>query len=254
MIEAAPRGLAAFVAAAVSACAARPPALAGPVSSACPRVVVRAFSPFPMVHGFDAPLFVLYRDGVALYGGLGRDNLAPALRLARLTTPEQSALLDSVKRVLARSPADYRDTSRLELSDEPTFTIDADVDGVHRRETYSGALPPPIRYMETFKRAPDASWLPDSFQVVVHLDSSLARPEFARHAKPWPARWPAFGTTTVSPTDHRDRILSLPFSEFSTLRRLHPEREPWIAVGRQVGLFGYRIPYPCETWWQVDSL
>jgi hypothetical protein len=257
MTEAGMRGLASLAGAALVSCSARTSAPVAPSPSGCPTVVVRAVIPFPPIADFDAPIFVLYPGGIALYGSLGNDNLTPTFRIARLTVPQQSALLDSVKVSFLLPPgSEYRDTSHLGLTDQVGYTVDANIEGVHRRESYTGALPPPIRYLYLGRfSAPRAvPWLPDSFQVVLHLDPTLAHTRAAEQAKRWPSGWPGLSSAKVSPTDPGARLLTLPRSDFATLQRLRPQRVPWIAIEGQLAILGYRIPFPCETWWQADSV
>ena len=251
MIEVSARGLVTLVAVAVASCSGRAPAPAALSPSGCPAVALQAFVPFNSMLGFDAPLFVLYRDGLAIYGGLGDDGLTPSFRVGQLTAHEQTALLDSVRRGVQAPP---ESTPGLPMSDQVTYRLDANIDGAHTRVSYTEFLPPPIRFLLRYGRPEDVSWLPDTFQVVIHLDTILARTQADTQAKPWPSQWPGLGSTRASHADPRERTLTLPFTEFATLRRLRPTDAPWIRIEGQLGLVGYRIPFPCESWWQADSV
>ena len=251
MIDATSRGLASLAAATVLSCSSHSPAPAALAPTGCASAALQAFVPFNFMLGFDAPLFVLYRDGLAIHGGLGPDGLTPSFRVARLTAQEQATLLDSVRLSIQAPP---KDTPGLEMSDQVTFRIDANIDGAHRRASYTQLLPPPIRFLLRYARPDDVSWLPDSFQVVIYLDTLLAHTQADTRAKPWPSRWPHLSSMKTSLIDSRERTVTLPFSEFATFRRLRPDETPWIRIEGQLGSFGYRLPFPCERWWQADSV
>jgi hypothetical protein len=114
------------------------------------------------------------------------------------------------------------------------------------------ALMRAIRYLISYSNPRAISWKPDSFRVVISIDSTRAYGPGARIGT-WPARWPGLALSRESPEAPWHREVALPFSEFAMYRHLARTVHGLVRIDARQAWLSYRIPFPCESWWLADS-